>query len=107
MIVKLLTNKALDQFDIQDATNRFEQLHNLVLEECNENPPIPISNEELADIMKYCIQNLDALSEYKDQADSCRKSGTCIDLVDRYYDTVKAYLSLGDAADYIMKFNRL
>lgn len=107
MIAKLLTDKILDQFDIQDATNRFEQLHNLVLEEGNENPPIPISNEELADIMKYCIQNLDALSEYKEQADSCRKSGTCIDLVDRYYDTVKAYLSLGDAADYIMKFNRL
>lgn len=106
MIAKLLTDKILDQFDIQYATARLQQLHNLILEEGNENPPIPISNEELADIMKYCIQNLDALSEYKEQADSCRKSNTCIDLANRYYNTVKAYLSLGDAADYIMQFNR-
>lgn len=106
MIMKLLTDKILDYFDTQDATNRFNQLRELILTEGNENPPIPISNEELVDIIEYCIKNLDALYEYKEQADSCRKSDTCIDLTNRYYDTVKAYLSLGDAADYIMKFNR-
>lgn len=104
MTTKLLTNRVLDQFDIQHVADELQHLHNLVLEEDKEQV-IPITYAELVDILDYCKQNLHNLFEYRQQAELYRKSGTYIDLVSRYWNIAEQYMSLANAANVIAELN--